>query len=193
MMNEREKKVTAYHEAGHALVAHETPASDPVHKVSIVARGHAGGYTLKLPTEDRRLRTKAEFLADLAVSLGGQVAEKEVFGAANLTTGASNDLRQATKLARDIITRYGMSEVLGPRTFGEREDMIFLGREITEQRDYSEKTAEKIDEEINRLIHQAMKTAETTIREKREKLDLIAKTLLEKETLEREQFEALFM
>lgn len=192
MLSEREKKVTAYHEGGHALVAHEVPASDPVHKVSIISRGHAGGYTLKLPTEDKRLRTKAEFLADLAVSLGGHVAEREIFGADNLTTGASNDLHQATRLAKNIVTRYGMSEALGPRTFGEREELIFLGREITEQRDYSEKVAEKIDDEISRLIREAMQTAERIIRDRRDKLDLIANTLLEKETLEKEQFEALF-
>ncbi len=192
VMSDREKKVTAYHEAGHALVAHELPASDPVHKVSIISRGHAGGYTLKLPTEDKRLRTKAEFLADLAVSLGGHVAEREIFGAENLTTGASNDLHQATRLAKSLVTRYGMSEALGPRTFGEREELIFLGREITEQRDYSEKIAEDIDQEISRLIREATQTALKIIQEKRDKLNLIAKTLLEKETLEKEEFETLF-
>ncbi len=192
MLSAQEKKITAYHEGGHALVAHELAASDPVHKVSIVSRGHAGGYTLKLPTEDKRLRTKAEFLADLAVSLGGHVSEKKVFGADNLTTGASNDLKQATRLAKSLVTRYGMSDELGPRLFGEHEELIFLGREITEQRDYSEKTAERIDEEINRLIKQAVHTAEKIIEEKRDKLDLIASKLLEKETLEREEFEALF-
>lgn len=192
MMSEREKKITAYHEAGHALVAHALPDSDPVHKVSIVSRGHAGGYTLKLPTEDRRLRTKAEFLAELAVSLGGRVAEQEIFGSEQITTGASNDLKQATRLAKNVVVRYGMSEALGPRTFGDHEELIFLGREITEQRDYSDKTAEQIDSEISGLINNAGKTAERVIKEQKNKLDLIAATLLRKETLEREEFEALF-
>ncbi|MBI2099289.1 ATP-dependent zinc metalloprotease FtsH [Candidatus Uhrbacteria bacterium] len=190
LLSEKERRVTAYHEAGHALVAHELPHSDPVHKVSIISRGRAAGYTLKLPSEDKHLRSREEYLADIAVSLGGFVAEKEIIG--DITTGPSNDLKSATRMARDLVTRYGMSEALGPRTFGEREEMIFLGREIHEQRDYSEKIAEKIDEEVTRVINNGLKTAQDVIRSRRDKLDLIVNRLLEKETLEKEEFEALF-
>ena len=166
VINDQEKKIIAYHEAGHALVFRQMADADPVQKISIIARGHAGGYTLKMPTEDRRLRTKAFFLADLAGSLGGYVAEVEAFGAENVTTGASSDLRGATQLARHMVTDYGMSK-LGTRTYGEKEEMIFLGRQISEQRDYSDKTAEGIDEEVSRLIGDAKKTAETILKQKR--------------------------
>jgi cell division protease FtsH len=145
MLDEEEKKTTAYHEAGHALVAHETPGADPVHKISIISRGHAAGYTLKLPEKEKHLKSKKEFLAELAMALGGYVAEREVFGEENLTTGASNDLKVATQIAKTIVTQYGMSDKLGPRTYGQREEMVFLGRDITEHRDYSEKAAEAID------------------------------------------------
>jgi len=187
-----ERRITAYHEAGHALVAHELAHADAVHKISIISRGHAAGYTLKLPTEDRHLRSKAEFIDDLAVSLGGYTAEREIFGNDQLTTGASNDLRQATRLARRIITEYGMSDVLGPRTFGEHSEMIFLGREITQQRDYSEKVAEDIDSEITKLTNAAMKTAQTIIRRERSRMEEIVRILLTKETIEQEEFESLF-
>jgi len=187
-----ERKIIAYHEAGHALVAHELPHSDPVHKISIISRGHAAGYTLKLPTEDKHLRSRAEFLAELAMALGGYAAEREIFGAENLTTGASNDLKQATKLARRLIMAYGMSESLGPRTFGDHEEMIFLGREITEQRDYSEKIAESIDSEIGTLMQNALKTANDILHRRRDKLDQIAALLLKQEKIEKEEFEALF-
>lgn len=184
-----EKKLTAYHEAGHALVAHMLPDADPVHKISIVSRGNAGGYTLKLPTEDRRYQRRSEFLADLSVLLGGYVSEQIVFN--EVTTGASDDLRKCTHLAREMVTRYGMSVSLGPRTFGEAEELVFLGREIHEQRNYSEKTAETIDEEIGKLVNGAMETARAIITKERAKLEKVALTLLEKETLEREAFEAL--
>jgi cell division protease FtsH len=190
MMNEEEKKVTAYHEAGHALVAHILPKADPVQKVTIVSRGRAAGYTLKLPDRDKHMETKGDFEADLAVLLAGFTVEKEIFK--DVSTGASNDLKKATQLAKRIVTEYGMSNKLGPRTFGEREEMIFLGREIHEQRDYSEKTAERIDEEVSALIDEAMKTALATITTHRVQLEEIAKQLLERETLEREQFEAIF-
>ena len=190
LLSEKERKVTAYHEAGHALVAHELPHADPVHKVSIVSRGRAAGYTLKLPTEDKHLRSRAEFLDDIATSLGGYAAEKEIFG--DITTGPSNDLKAATRMARDLVTRYGMSDALPPRTFGEREEMIFLGREIHEQRDYSEKIAERIDEEITRVINNALKTAQDIIRSRKDKLEAIVLKLLEQETLEKEEFESLF-
>ncbi|HBK35183.1 TPA: cell division protein FtsH [Candidatus Uhrbacteria bacterium] len=190
VLSEEEKKVTAYHEAGHALVAHELPNCDPVHKISIISRGSAGGYTLKLPTEDRRLHKRAEFISDLSVLLGGFLTEQLVMG--DVTTGASDDLKRCTQIAQELVTRYGMSEALGPRVFGEPEEMIFLGKEIHEKRNYSEKTAEAIDAEVDRLIHSAMDTARAILTEKRAMLDIIAKALLEKETLEKEDFEALF-
>lgn len=189
VMNDEEKKVTAYHEAGHALVAKMMPDADPVHKVSIISRGSAGGYTMHLPSEDRRLHRRKQFLADLAMSLGGYVAEQETFG--DVTTGASSDLKHCNRLARELVVRYGMSE-LGPRTFGEREEMIFLGKEMHETRNYSEKTAQDIDEQVTKLVHGAMETARGIIREKKTHLDKIANTLLEKETIEKDQFEALF-
>ncbi|MBI4599224.1 ATP-dependent zinc metalloprotease FtsH [Candidatus Uhrbacteria bacterium] len=190
ILSPKEREVTAYHEGGHALVAHTLPNADPVHKVSIISRGRAAGYTLKLPTEDKKMHRRAEFIDDIAVMLGGFVAEKEVFG--DVTTGASDDLRKATRLARQLVTRYGMSEKLGPRTFGDQEEMVFLGREIHEARDYSEKLAEQIDEEINQLIGTGMETALRLMREERASLNLIANTLLEKETIEKDAFEALF-
>lgn len=190
ILSDKEKKITAYHEAAHALVAHELPNADPVHKVSIISRGRAAGYTLKLPIEDKHLHTRSEFIDDLAVFLAGHTAEKEIFG--EVTTGASSDLRQATRLARQLITEFGMSDKLGPRTFGEKEEMIFLGREIHEQRDYSEKVAETIDQEINHLISDATKTALEIIHKKKHKLEEIVQKLLAKETLEKEEFEAIF-
>ena len=189
IMSEREKKITAYHEAGHALVAHVLPHADPVHKVSIIARGRAGGYTLKLPMEDKRYHTRSEFIDDLAVMLAGHVTERALFG--EVTTGASSDLKKATTLARQLITQYGMSDEMGPRTYGEREEMIFLGREIHERRDYSERTAEAIDSAILTLIKQAVKTAEEIITKQRDNLEKIAQTLLVKETLEKDEFEQL--
>ncbi|MDO8621915.1 MAG: ATP-dependent zinc metalloprotease FtsH [bacterium] len=192
VISDVERSITAHHEAGHALVAHEVLDSDPVRKVSIISRGHAAGYTLKLPMGDKHFHTRAEFLDDLAVMFGGYVAEREVFGADRMTTGASSDLRQATRLARRIVTEFGMSERLGPRTFGEHEELIFLGREITEQRDYSEKTAEDIDAEIDQLIRTARERAEGIVRSKRTKLNEIAARLLDRETIEQDEFEALF-
>lgn len=189
-MSVKEKKITAYHEGGHALVSHLLPEAPPVQKISIISRGRAAGYTLNMPTEDKHFHTKNEFKADLAVLLGGFVSEKLVFG--DITTGASSDLKKATRIAKKLITEYGMSEHLGQRTFGEREEMIFLGREISEQRDYSEKTAEQIDKEISALIEEGRKTAEKLITDHREKLETLVHLLLEKETIEREQFEELF-
>ena len=188
VLSDHEKKVTAYHEAGHALVAHMLPAADPVHKISIISRGSAAGYTIKLPTEDKYLHSRSEFLADLAVLVSGWLTEKMIFH--DVTTGASNDLLQATKLARQMVKEFAMGTEL--RTFGEREELIFLGKEIHDQKDYSEKAAEKIDKEIKDLFEGARKTAETILTDYRIKLDLIAKELLEKEVLEREEFGALF-
>ncbi len=190
VISDKEKKITAYHEAGHALVAHELPNTDPVHKISIIARGRAGGYTLKLPIEDKHYHSKTELVENLAVMLAGQVVEKEVFG--DITTGASNDLMQATKLARKLVTQYGMSDVVGPRTFGEKEEMIFLGREIREHRDYSEKAAEAIDQEVSKFLKKAYNTAKDIVKDKYSILEEIVKKLMEKETLEREEFEAIF-
>jgi cell division protease FtsH len=189
VLSKREKEIAAHHEAGHALVATVLPYADPVHKVSIISRGRAAGYTLKLPTEDRHLHSKAEFLDDIAVSMGGLVAEKLVFG--DFTTGASNDLKVATDLARKMVTVYGMSDKLGPMTFGERHDMVFLGRDIAEAKNYSDKIATKIDEEIRAIIDHAYSRATEIIQKFRTKLDEIAKKLIEQETIEREEFEKI--
>lgn len=189
LMSPREKEITAYHEAGHALVGTVLPHTDPVHKISIISRGHAGGYTLKLPAEDRRLRARAEFLADLATALGGYVSEKLVFG--DITTGASDDLRKATDLARRLVTQFGMSEKLGPVTWGEREEMIFLGKEVGMEHPYSEKVAAEIDGEVSQLIKDARAKAEEVITTHRPFLEKIAKRLLEVETIERDEFEEL--
>ncbi len=189
ILSEKEKKITAYHEAGHALVAHFLPNTDPVHKISIIARGQAAGYTIKLPTEDRRMHPKSEFIEDLSVMLSGHATESIVFG--EVTTGAYNDLQQATKLARRLVTEFGMSEKLGARTFGQKEELVFLGREIHERRDYSEKVAQMIDEEVSRFLRDAYKKATEIIKKEKIKLEKVVKILLQKETLEREEFEAL--
>ncbi len=189
VISDEEKSIIAYHEAGHALVAHFSPSADPVHKISIIARGQAGGYTLKLPIADKRLYTKDYFLDEIAVLLAGNLTEKSIFG--QVTTGATSDLRRATNVARHLITDYGMSNRLGLRTFGEKEEMIFLGREIHEQRDYSEKVAEKIDEEISEIIKEGEIRAEKILREHKECLEEIVKALLKKETIEREEFDKI--
>ena len=185
-----EKKITAYHEAGHALVAHILPEADPVHKVSIISRGRAAGYTLKVPTTDKHLQSRKEFIADIAVMLAGHIVEKEIFG--DVTTGSSSDLKQATRLARKMITEFGMSNKLNPRTFGEKEELVFLGREINEKRDYSEKVAEAIDLEIDLFIEEGIRTVKEIIKTYRQKLDTIAQILVEKETLEKQEFENIF-
>lgn len=189
VFSEREKQIAAYHEAGHALVASSLPKADPVRKVSIVSRGQAGGYTLKLPSEDKHYHSYSEFLAELATLLGGYTAEEAVFE--EVTTGASNDLQKASELARDIVTEYGMSKGLGPITFGGHHDKVFLGREIVEQRTVSQEIATKIDREVMKLIEEARNTAQTIIKEKRESLERIAKRLMEKETIEYEELEKL--
>jgi len=188
VLNVKEKEITAYHEAGHALVASSLPNADPVQKVSVISRGQAAGYTLNVPQEDKRLYSRAYFVDELAVLLGGYVSEKNIFG--DVTTGASNDLERATDIARKLVTRFGMS-TLGPRTFGRKEELIFLGKEISEERNYSESTAAKIDQEVSKFISDAYKTAEKIIIEKKETLERIAKTLLEKETIEQEEFNEL--
>lgn len=189
LLTAEEKKLTAYHEAGHALVAHMLVNADPVHKVSIISRGRAAGYTMTIPTEDKKMQRRSQFIDELAVMLGGHAAEKAIFK--EVSTGAHNDLKRATDLARRMITAYGMSETMPPRTFGDRGDMIFLGRELHEQRDYSEKIAEKIDAEISQLIDAALVTAKGLIEKHRDKMDNIVKVLLEKETIEKDEFTAL--
>ena len=186
ILSVKEKKITAYHEMGHALVASALPHADPVHKVSIISRGHAAGYTLKLPLEDRKLQSRKEFLDDIAMSLGGYAAEMLVFG--DITTGASNDIQVATSLARDMVTRYGMSDKLGPRVFADREEMIFLAQEIHEKKNYSERTAEMIDEEVSKLLEAAKATAQKILTEKRSVVEALVKALKTKETIEQEEF-----
>jgi len=180
-----EKKVIAYHEAGHALVAANLKNADPVQKISIISRGHAGGYTFSTPTKDKTLHSKNYFIDELSVLLGGYVSEKLTFGV--VTTGASNDLERATVIARNLVTRYGMSE-LGPRTFGHKEEMVFLGKEIQEEKNYSEKTAEEIDRQISEFIKSARQTAQNILEKKRKILEKIANRLLEKEIIEQEEF-----
>ncbi len=186
ILSDEEKKITAYHEAGHALVSHNLKHADPVHKISIISRGQAAGYTINLPKRDKKLQSYSEFIDSMAVLLGGFAAEKTFFG--EVTTGASNDLQRATATARKIVTQFGMDEKLGPRTFGQKDEMVFLGREIHERRDYSEKTAETIDQEISNYINEALQTALRLIKEQKNKMDKIAGVLLEKETIEKEEF-----
>ena len=186
ILTPKEKEITAHHEAGHALVSASLVNADPVHKISIVSRGRAAGYTLKLPTEDRHLYSRAHFLDEMAVSLGGYVAEQIIFG--DLTTGASDDLRKATDLARSLVTRFGMSEKIGPMTLGEKEEMIFLGKEIGTERNYSEATAQLIDQEVKHLITEAYARAKDIITRRRDKLEEIARILIAQETIEREEF-----
>jgi cell division protease FtsH len=180
----RENEMVAYHESGHALVAYKLQDFDPLYKITIVSRGMAGGYTLALPEEDRHINTKAYLEKRLAMALGGHAAEEIIFG--EMSTGPSDDISKVTKLARAMVTRYGMSERLGPRTFGQKEELIFLGREISEQRDYSEKVAEEIDDEVRRIIDRAHELARSILRENRAKLEQLAQKLLEVETLEGE-------
>jgi cell division protease FtsH len=187
----KEKEIIAYHESGHALTARMLPNADPVHKVSIIARGIGmGGWTRLLPSEDRHLDTKSQFEDSLAVSLGGRVAEEITFG--EMTTGAQNDLEQATKLARKMVTEYGMSEKLGPRTFGQRQELVFLGREISEQRDYSDKIAQEIDEEVHNIIQRAYDSAKKILTTNTEKLNQLAKELIAHETLDEPELNKIF-
>jgi cell division protease FtsH len=189
VITKKEREITAYHDAGHALVAHFLPNTDPVHKISIIGRGQAAGYTLKLPTTDKHMHTKTEYVEELSVLLAGLLTEKEKFNEA--TTGATSDLRRATSIARKLITDFGMSDNLGLRTFGQKEEMIFLGREIHEQKDYSEKVAEKIDEEIARFISRAADVAKDIIFSKKTELEKIVALLLKQETIEKDEFEKL--
>ncbi|MCK4967450.1 MAG: AAA family ATPase, partial [Candidatus Aenigmarchaeota archaeon] len=190
IISPKEKKITAYHEAGHALVSHLLPHCDPVRKVSIIARGQAAGYTLKMPREDKYLHTRSEFIDDLAALLGGYAAEKIFFG--EVTTGASNDLKQTAHLAKKLVTEYGMSEKIGPVAFTQNKGSNFLNQQLINHRQFSEKTAQLIDEEINSLISRAFQQAQKIIQEHRTDLNKIAQLLLKKETLERQEFLQIF-
>jgi len=188
ILSKKEKEIAAFHEAGHALVSASLSEAEPVRKISIIARGMAAGYTLKMPAEERKIKTKKEFLAEMATLLGGYCAEKLKFR--EITTGASNDLKRASDLARKLVKEYGMSS-LGPISFGEKEELVFLGKEISEQRNYSEKVAAQIDKEVEKFIKNAEKEAEKILFKKKKLLDKIAQTLIAKETIEREEFEKL--
>jgi len=188
ILSKKEKEIAAFHEAGHALVSASLPEAEPVRKISIIARGMAAGYTLKMPAEERKIKTKKEFLAEMATLLGGYCAEKIKFK--EITTGAANDLKRASDLARKLVKEYGMSP-LGPVSFGEKEELVFLGKEISEQRNYSEKVAAKIDKEVEKFVKNAEKEATKLLFKKKILLEKIAKTLIKKETIERKEFESL--
>ena len=189
VITEEEREVTAFHEAGHAVVAHNIKAADPVHKVSIISRGQMGGYTRYLPEKDRYLQTKSQFKAYIAAAMGGRVAEKLKFG--EVTTGASNDIQVATNMAKEMVTTYGMSERLGLRTYGRKQEAVFLGRDGTEQKDYSSKTEEIIDEEINQLLLEGEKEAEKLLSKHSEQMENLAKYLLEYETIDEDELNKL--
>ena len=189
IVSHREKEITAYHEGGHALVGHVLPHADPVHKVSIVTRGQTGGYTRFIPPEDRYLTSRAQFNDMLATALGGRVAEELIFN--EITTGASNDLEHATSLARSMVTRYGMSDRLGPRTFGKREELVFLGRELGESRDYGDRVAEEIDQEVHAIIQAAHTAATELLTAHKAKLVQLARHLISHETIEGDALQKL--
>jgi cell division protease FtsH len=189
VMSEKERLVTAYHELGHAIVGHVLPNCDPVHKISIISRGQALGYTISLPTEDKFLTTRAELTDTMGMTLGGRAAEEIIFG--EITTGASNDLEKVTETAKQMVMRYGMSERLGPRVFGHDRSQPFLGREFSAEPDYSDEIAREIDDEIRRIVEEAHQTAKDILLEHRSQLDEISKILLERETIDAEEFEQL--
>jgi cell division protease FtsH len=190
LISPEEKRIVAYHEAGHAVVMNALSEADRVQKVSIIARGMAGGYTLALPEDDRTLMPRKKLIADMIGLLGGRAAEELVFD--DITSGASNDLERVTRLARAMVTRLGMSTELGPLVYGQKEELIFLGREISEQRDYSEAVAEQIDKEVRRLINEAYEKARAILVQYRDSLDAVATRLLEVETISRDEFESIF-
>jgi cell division protease FtsH len=190
LISDEEKRVIAYHEAGHAVVGNAIPEADPVQKVTIVGRGQAGGITWFRPDEDRLLMSRKKFMATLAYALGGRAAEEAVFD--DITSGASGDIEQVTRMARNMVTRLGMSEQLGNLAYGQKEELIFLGREISEQRDYSESVAEKIDAEVRKIVDEAYQTARGILKKYRKELDAVAQKLLEKESITREEFEEIF-
>jgi cell division protease FtsH len=187
LLSKKEKEITAYHEAGHAIVASVLPHADPVHKVSIISRGNAGGYTLKLPLEERRLQSKKEFIDDIAVSLGGYVAEQTMFG--DITTGPSSDLSVATNIARAMVTRWGMSDVIGPVALAEGGGRHQYGDAI--EKEFSETVSTKIDAEVSRIINDGLKTAEKVLAEHKKAFNAIAQKLIEVETLEQDEYEKI--
>ena len=189
LFSEQERKITAYHELGHAIVGHYLDQESEVHKISIIGRGQALGYTISLPREDRYLTTKANLMNNLAMTLGGRAAEEIVFN--EVTTGAANDLEKVTSIAKQMIMRYGMSEKLGPRVLGRNHDMPFLGREMGNEPDYSEEIAREIDDEIRRVIEEAHDTATRVLKEHSDELHRISLILIERETIDKEQFERL--
>ena len=190
VIGEEQRKLTAYHEAGHAVAAKVLEPENPVQKVTIIPRGQAGGYSWQVPEEETTLQNAQELEKRIAVALGGRIAEEIVFG--DVSSGAASDLQHVTQIARAMVTRYGMSEKLGPMVFGKRNELVFLGREIHEQRDYSEKTAAEIDAEVSRIVHESYELCKETLMAHRDKLDLVAHALLERESLTREEFETLF-
>jgi cell division protease FtsH len=190
VISQKEKEIIAYHESGHALVAKKLPYADPVHKISIIARGIAGGYTKQLPTEDRHLHTLSQLKDILATSLGGRVAEEIIFG--EVSTGAQSDLEQVTTIVRKMVKEYGMSDKLPPRTFGRREELVFLGRMVDEQKDYGDKVADVIDEEIEALVNSSYNVAKDILTNNKAKLKQFAARLIAEETIEGEALENLF-
>ena len=189
VMGEKERLITAYHEMGHAIVGHFLEHSDPVHKISIISRGQALGYTISMPQEDKFLTTRAELNDTMAMTLGGRAAEEIVFG--EITTGASNDLEKVTATAKQMVMRFGMSEKLGPRVFGHDHGQPFLGREFSSEPDYSDEIAREIDDEIRRIVESAHQVAKDMLSEHREALTTISELLLKRETIESDEFEAL--
>jgi cell division protease FtsH len=190
LISDEEKRIVAFHEAGHAVVMNSIPEVDPVQKVSIIARGQAGGFTLALPEDDRMLTSRKKLFGEMVGLLGGRAAEELVFN--DITSGASNDIERVTRVARMMVTRLGMSTELGPMVYGQKEELIFLGREISEQRDYSESVAELIDKEVSKIVDQAYKEARRILTKYRDKLDAVANRLLEVESISREEFEQIF-
>jgi len=191
VLSEEERRLTAYHEAGHALVSLKVPGLDPLHKVTIVPRGRALGITFSLPEEDRHNYTKQYIVGRLAMAYGGRVAEELVFGPDKVTTGAAADIQQATEMARRMVTQFGMSDVVGPIAVGDREAEIFLGREVVQRREISDRTAELVDTELKRILSEAYERARTILTEQRDALDRLAASLLERETLDREEVETV--
>jgi cell division protease FtsH len=189
VMSGKERKITAYHEMGHAIVGHYLPNADPVHKISVISRGQALGYTISMPQEDKFLTTRAELQDTMAMTLGGRAAEEIIFG--EVTTGASNDLEKVTATAKQMVMRFGMSEKLGPRVFGHDHGQPFLGREFSAEPDYSDEIAREIDDEIRRIVERAHVQAKDILTNYRESLEKLSEILIKRETIEKEQFEAL--
>jgi cell division protease FtsH len=190
LLSPEDKRITAYHEAGHGVVGRSLPNCDPVRKLTIIPRGMSLGLTATRPEGDRYIRSRSRFLDDMSFMLGGRAAEQLIFD--DITTGAQNDMEQATQLARQMVTRFGMSEKLGPMVWGQKEELVFLGREIGEQRDYSEKVAQEIDEEVRKIINSAYERAKEVLLANKDRLIAIAQALIDKETLDEKEFEAFF-